>query len=283
MIWYFYIKEHKMVIFPKAKINIGLRITGKRSDGFHNIETIFYPVGLCDAIEFITQENPLKEDNLVLTGFQSDLSPADNLVIKAVIKIREIKNIPFLKIHLLKAIPAGAGLGGGSSDASTMLKSLNRYFNLGIEIEKLKEISLQLGSDCPFFIESNPCFAEGRGELMYPVNPLREGFHLIIINQGIHINTKEAYSGCTPKPPDTNLRELYNLDISKWKDLIINDFEESIFRKHPQIAELKKSLYDMGAVYCSMSGSGSTVYGIFYKKPTIPESLKPQIIYSDIL
>jgi len=272
-----------MVIFPKAKINIGIRITGKRSDGFHNLESIFYPVCLHDAIEFVVPEQPLKDDILHVTGILSGSGPSDNLVMKAVRKIREANKIPFLKIHLHKAIPVGAGLGGGSSDAANMLKSLNRFFNLELSSEKLKETSLELGSDCPFFIENNPAYAEGRGELLVPIKSLPEGLYLVLVNPGIHINTKEAYSYCTPKQPDTNLKELYNLDISEWKNLIINDFEESIFGKYPQIAVIKSTLYKMGAVYSSMSGSGSTVYGIFKMKPEIPVALRNRVIYSDIL
>jgi 4-diphosphocytidyl-2-C-methyl-D-erythritol kinase len=202
---------------------------------------------------------------------------------KAVRKIREINNIPFLKIHLHKAIPVGAGLGGGSSDAACMLRALNRYFSLEISNEKLKEISLELGSDCPFFIDSQPAFAEGRGELLKPLKPFSEQLHLLLVNPGIHINTGEAYSLCTPKQPDTNLMELYDLDISEWKDLIINDFEEPVFRKYPQIAELKKILYEMGALYSSMSGSGSTLYGFFSGKPVIPGSISKMVVYSGIL
>jgi 4-diphosphocytidyl-2-C-methyl-D-erythritol kinase len=269
-----------MVIFPKAKINIGLRITGKRSDGFHNLETIFYPVCLCDAIEFVVAGDNTKDDILVVTGVLPDRDPVNNLVMRAVRKIREISDIPLLKMHLHKAIPAGAGLGGGSSDAATMLKSLNRHFNLGITTGKLMEIALELGSDCPFFIDGNPAFAEGRGELLTPVKVLPEVFHLVIVNPGIHINTGEAFSQCKPKRSESNLRELYNLDIIKWKNLIINDFEEFIFRKHPEIAEIKKSFYEMDALYSSMSGSGSTVYGIFRFEPSIPESLRNNVIYS---
>jgi 4-diphosphocytidyl-2-C-methyl-D-erythritol kinase len=225
----------------------------------------------------------MKDDILRVTGVLVDASPGNNLVMKAVRKIRIVRNIPFLRIHLHKVIPVGAGLGGGSSDAATILKSLNRYLYLDISNEKLKEISLELGSDCPFFIESNPAFAEGRGELLTPVKPLTEGLHILLVNPEIHINTREAYSYCTPKQPDTNLKELYLLDISEWKNLIINDFEEFIFKKYPQIAAIKKTLYDMGALYSSMSGSGSTVYGIFRRKPLIPESLNDMVIYSDVL
>jgi 4-diphosphocytidyl-2-C-methyl-D-erythritol kinase len=272
-----------MVLFPKAKINIGLRITAKRSDGFHDLETVFYPVCLHDAIEFVVPEQPLKDDIVQGTGILLDPGTDNNMVTKAVRKIREISDIPFLRVHLHKAIPVGAGLGGGSSDAATMLKSLNRYFNLGMDNEKLKEISLELGSDCPFFIESIPAFAEGRGEILMPLKPLPEGLYILLVNPEIHVTTREAYRYCIPKKPDTNLKDLYNIDISLWKNLIINDFEEPIFRRYPQIALIKRTLYEMGAVYSSMSGSGSTVYGIFHIKPVIPESLRKLIVYSDII
>jgi 4-diphosphocytidyl-2-C-methyl-D-erythritol kinase len=269
-----------MVIFPKAKINIGLRIIEKRSDGFHNLQTIFYPVCLCDAIEFIVPEVSLSKDLLQVTGIMTGQDHSSNLVMKAINRIRASCSIPFLKVHLHKAIPLGAGLGGGSSDAACIIKSFNRHFNLGMSDEYLKKISLELGSDCPFFIDSVPSYAEGRGEHLTPLNPLPEGYHLTMVNPGIHISTKDAYSNCIPKLPDTNLKELYNLEITEWKDLIINDFEEHIFRMYPQIADLKKSLYDMGAVYSSMSGSGSTVYGIFKTKPVIPSDIITKVIYS---
>jgi 4-diphosphocytidyl-2-C-methyl-D-erythritol kinase len=272
-----------MIIFPKAKINIGLRITGKRPDGFHSIETILYPVCLCDAIEFVVPEKQIEMDILQVTGILADCTPSENLVIKALGKIREIRDLPFLRIHLHKAIPAGAGLGGGSSDAASIIKSLNRFFNLGINNDKLKEVSLSLGSDCPFFIDGSPAFAEGRGELLTPVRELPENLHLVIINPGLHINTREAYSYCRPKEPETKLKELYNLDLAEWKDLIINDFEDIIFRIYPQIADIKNTLYNMGAIYSSMSGSGSSVYGIFNLKPEIPDSLRNFAIYSDTI
>jgi 4-diphosphocytidyl-2-C-methyl-D-erythritol kinase len=272
-----------MVIFPQAKINIGLRVIEKRTDGFHNIETIFYPVCLCDALEFIVPEEPLKEDILTLTGLMTGQDPADNLVIKAVRKIRELKAIPFLKLHLHKAIPAGAGLGGGSSDASALMNSLNKYFDQGTTGDGLKKISLDLGSDCPFFIDPVPSFAEGRGEILTPLPPLQKGLFLVLVNPGIHINTREAYGNIKPGRSESDLRELYRLDISKWKDQIINDFEASVFKMHPQIRKIKERLYEMGAIYSSMSGSGSTVYGIFQKKPVIPESLNKFVIYSERL
>jgi 4-diphosphocytidyl-2-C-methyl-D-erythritol kinase len=269
-----------MVIFPKAKINIGLRITERRPDGFHNLQTIFYPVSLCDALEFVVPSGSLDADNLVMTGLLSYCVPEDNLVIKAVKKLREKSGIPFLKLHLHKAIPAGAGLGGGSSDAVNIVKHLNRYFNLDISPEELKEISLSLGSDCPFFIDSIPSYAEGRGEILTPVSPLPDGFHLLLVKPEIAVDTKEAYHNCRPHKGTGDLREYYNRNIKEWRDLIINDFEKSIFPKYPEIATIKGLLYRMGAIYSSLSGSGSSIYGIFDKKPEIPELLRNRVIYS---
>jgi 4-diphosphocytidyl-2-C-methyl-D-erythritol kinase len=282
-IWYFYNKYQEMVIFPKCKINIGLRITGKRSDGFHNIETIFYPVCFCDALEFVVAKEPVREDSLTITGLLTDSSPDDNLVIKAVRLMREGNKIPFLKIHLHKAIPAGAGLGGGSSDAANMLKALNRYFDLSFNTEDLREMALALGSDCSFFIESIPVFAEGRGEIMTPVKPVLEGMYLLLVNPGIQIRTREAYQECHPHKPETNLNNLFINKIEKWKELIINDFEVPIFKKYPKIKNIKDNLYEMGAVYSSISGSGSTVYGIFKRKPEISDNIRSLIVYSGVI
>jgi 4-diphosphocytidyl-2-C-methyl-D-erythritol kinase len=272
-----------MVIFPKAKINIGLRINGKRPDGFHNLQTIFYPVCLCDALEFVVHERLSEKDTLVVTGLLSDSIPEENLVIKAVKKLRKKNKIPFLKMHLHKAIPVGAGLGGGSSDAASILRSVTRYFNLNIRSEELKQISLTLGSDCPFFIDSIPSYAEGRGEILTPVKPLPAGYHLLLVNPGIAINTKEAFHECLPYKGETHLKEYYTRSIYEWKDLITNDFEKTVFSKYPQIAGLKETLYKIGAVYSSLSGSGSTVYGIFNRKPEIPDTLRSYVIYSGIL
>lgn len=269
-----------MVIFPKAKINIGLRIIEKRQDGFHNLQTIFYPVCLCDAIEFVVPEQSQENDTLTVTGLMSEPDPSNNLVMRAIQNTRRIKPFPFLKVHLHKAIPVGAGLGGGSSDAASIIRSLNRYFNLGFSNDKLKEIALDLGSDCPFFIDGIPSFAEGRGEILTPVREISDDLHLVLANPGIHVSTAEAYKSCTPEKPGSDLKEIYNLEMSQWKSLITNDFEESVFRKYPQIAYLKTHLEKMGAIYSSMSGSGSTVYGIFPREPEIPQSLRGQIIYS---
>jgi 4-diphosphocytidyl-2-C-methyl-D-erythritol kinase len=272
-----------MIIFPKSKINLGLRITCRRADGFHDIETIFYPVGLTDALEFVVADNDSKHDILVVSGVDPGGSPDDNLVIRAAKKLREIKSFPFLRIHLHKVIPTGAGLGGGSSDAAFLLKGLNRYFNLQLGDSIIKSAALELGSDCPFFIDSVPSFATGRGEIMQPAEQVAEGLYLALFNPGVGINTKEAYQNCKPAVPSTSLIENIKYPLEEWKNLIFNDFEEFAFRKHPVIKEIKDELYKCGADFSLMSGSGSSVYGIFSKKPRIPDHLKKYLIWEGLL
>jgi 4-diphosphocytidyl-2-C-methyl-D-erythritol kinase len=272
-----------MVIFPKAKINIGLRITARRDDGYHDLQTIFYPVPLCDALEFVVTGEQTGSDKLVTTGLPVNCISDNNLIIKALHRIREKYNIPPLSIHLHKNIPSGAGLGGGSSDAAFFLKALNRYFSLELTSDDLKEISLTIGSDCPFFIDCIPSYAEGRGEKLSPVSELSGGLYLVMINPGINISTKEAYSGSVPYKSSSSLSALYESDISGWKDKIVNDFETTIFKKHPEIGLIKETLYNMGAVYSSMSGSGSTVFGLFRDQPAITPELRRQVIYSGLL
>lgn len=266
-----------MVLFPNAKINIGLRIVSRRMDGYHDIETVFYPVKLCDALEFVKSETG--EDELVVTGIGIVSNAKENLVIKAVSKLRQRSQFPFLKIHLHKAIPAGAGLGGGSSDGSCILKSLNRYFSLGISMNELMDMALGLGSDCPFFIEDQPAYATGRGELLEPVPSVLEGFYIVLINPGLHVSTKEAYSHCIPSKPDTSLKELIGLPVSEWKKFIFNDFEDFASGKYPVIGDIKRSFYASGAVFSLMSGSGSSVFGIFSEKPVLPEVLRKMVIH----
>jgi len=272
-----------MVIFPKAKINLGLRITGRRPDGFHDIETVFYPVGLCDALELVINSNDHDKDLLTVTGIKLIGEQDNNLVIKAVKKLRESYNLPSLRIHLHKIIPAGAGLGGGSSDAAGALKILNRIFELALSSQELRVIAIGLGSDCPFFIDCQPAFATGRGENLKPVDAVLEGLYLVLVNPGIQVFTKEAYMKCVPANPGVSLAELIHYPVAEWKDHIINDFEKTIFEKYPQIGIIKRVLYNHGALYSSMSGSGSTVYGIFADKPVIPGILKDYVIYEGIM
>lgn len=269
-----------MLIFPKAKINIGLRITGKRADGYHEIETIFYPVSLCDALEVVTDSGDSQSDTLVVTGINAGGGlPEDNLVIKAVKKLREQYSFPILKIHLHKVIPSGAGLGGGSSDAASVLKIINKAFKLDISTDGLKSIALTLGSDCPFFIEDQPAYATGRGEVLNVLKPVLRDFYIMLINPRIHIPTKAAYENCTPIKATASLHELINNPVSEWKRLIFNDFEDYVFKKYPVIRIIKKNLYNAGALYSSLSGSGSTVYGIFTDKSDLPFRLEEYLIY----
>ncbi len=266
-----------MIHFPNAKINIGLRIVSRRNDGYHDIETIFYPVKLYDALEFVESESG--EDELVVTGIDIGLDAINNLVAKALVRLRKRYQFPYLKIHLHKAIPAGAGLGGGSSDASCLLRSLNRYFSLGISGEELKELALELGSDCPFFIDNQPSYATGRGEQLEPVKNTIDGLYLVLMNPGLHVSTREAYSQCVPSKPVSSLKELVSLPVSQWKEVILNDFEEFAIGKFPVIEAMKKSLYASGAVFSLMSGSGSSVFGIFREKPVLQEEFREMVIF----
>ena len=272
-----------MVVFPGSKINIGLRITGKRADGFHDIETVFYPVGLSDALEFTEAPEVASTDTLTESGIVSGCPPELNLVMRAVKSLREDHYFPFLKIHLHKAVPTGAGLGGGSADAASLLKALNRYYGFNIPPEKLKSKALQLGSDCPFFIDNIPSFALGRGEELRPVAPLLSGYYLVLLNPGVAVNTGEAYRHCTPRKPDDSLDAIWNSPIHLWRDKIFNDFESYAFSLHPLIGNLKDELYSSGAVFAAMSGSGSSVFGIFEKKPLLPEALKSYLIWKGLM
>jgi 4-diphosphocytidyl-2-C-methyl-D-erythritol kinase len=268
-----------MIHFPTAKLNIGLRITAKRNDGYHDIETVFYPVGLCDALEYVISDRLGNRDYLVTTGLETGSTAEDNLVIKTLRKLRELHDFPFLKIHLHKAIPAGAGLGGGSSDAAFVLKEINKDFKLEISNQELKDLALDLGSDCPFFLEGVPSYATGRGDVLQPVAPLPGGLHLVLLHPGVGINTREAYGNCKPEKPPESLAVLIARPINQWKGLILNDFEDFAFQKHPIIGEIKEELYATGALFSLMSGSGSSVYGIFLEKPVLSEKLREYVIF----
>ncbi len=262
-----------MLVFPGAKINIGLRIMEKRPDGFHNIETFFYPVSLSDALEFVVRKDARKGDTIRVTGLMTETDPENNLVMKAVKTMRHSFDFPPLKIHLHKNIPVGAGLGGGSSDAAGMLRLLNRYFGFGLTSEELRSFAGVVGSDAPFFIDGTPSFAEGVGNILseFPLDLSR--YHIVILYPGTNISTAMAYAGCVPCPTGLSLRQLLVLPVSEWRGRVINDFELNIFRSHPQVGRLKVGLYEAGALYASMSGSGSAVYGIFDAEPDLPPEL----------
>jgi 4-diphosphocytidyl-2-C-methyl-D-erythritol kinase len=274
-----------MITFPRAKINIGLRITEKRQDGFHNIETLFCPIPFCDALEFVVSDDQNKGDILTVTGIEPGGRPEDNLVMNAIKKLRGNYSFPFLRIHLHKAIPAGAGLGGGSSDAAFILKGINRCYGLKIDDATLKEIALEIGSDCPFFIDCTPAFATGRGEKLIPCEKqVLKNHYMMLFNPGIGINTKQAYQNCHPAKPSEPLSELIeNLPPAQWKERIINDFEDYAFAQHPLIGMLKEELYSAGAIFSLMSGSGSSVYGFFPVKHVVPVKLKDYVIWQGFL
>ena len=248
-----------MISFPNAKINLGLHVIRKRYDGFHDIETVFYPISLSDSLEIYHSDKP--EASLKLYG---PLLPAgENLCMRAFHLLKEEFDIPSVEMHLLKHIPTGSGLGGGSSDAAQTLLMLNDLFKLNISSAGLETLAAKLGSDCAFFIRNRPVFASGRGEVFEEISLDLSGFEIKVINPNIHINTAEAYGFVKPDAERPYLREIIRQPLSDWKDILINDFEKPIFEKHPEIREIKESLYKMGAVYASMSGSGSAVYGIF--------------------
>ncbi|HON19167.1 MAG TPA: 4-(cytidine 5'-diphospho)-2-C-methyl-D-erythritol kinase [Salinivirgaceae bacterium] len=257
-----------MIVFPNCKINLGLHVLRKRPDNYHDIETIMYPISWFDGLEFVLSDH----DKLITGGFELGLNDVtDNLVYKALSLLRQQFSIPPLTIYLHKTIPSGAGLGGGSSNASFMLKALNEFFGLNLSVSNLKILASTLGSDCPFFIENKPALAEGRGEILSPVNLNLLDYTIVVIVPPIHISTAEAYKAVKPFDQRERLDEVIKKPIEMWKDLLRNDFELALAKNYPIFNELKEELYRMGALYASLSGSGSSVYGIFKQTPTISE------------
>jgi 4-diphosphocytidyl-2-C-methyl-D-erythritol kinase len=266
-----------MLVFPGCKINIGLRITGRRPDGYHNLETIFYPVPVHDVLEVLPHRQG-HTDEWTQTGLSIAGDPAHNLCLRAVQLLRQALpagSIPPLRMHLHKAIPMGAGLGGGSADGAYMLRLLNEQFALALPQQQLLELALELGSDCPFFILNQPCFAWGRGELMEPVAVALTGYQLLLVNPGIHVGTGWAFGQLTPAPPATSLAELVQLPVAEWHHHIFNDFEAPVAAAHPAVGQLIATLYQHGAAYAAMSGSGSTCYGLF-AAGTLPPQAWPE-------
>lgn len=255
-----------MVTFPNCKINLGLHVVRKREDGFHDLETVFYPIPLRDALEIV--QSPCKQTTLTISGLKIDGGAADNICVKAYELLKKDFALPPVTIHLHKVIPTGAGLGGGSSDGAFTLLLLNKKFDLNLTKDVLIKYALELGSDCPFFIKNNPCFATGRGEILEPVGIDLSTYKIVLINPGIHVNTGLAFSKIRPKADRLSVSEIIQQPIKNWKENLVNDFEESIFQQHSSIKEIKELLYSNGAVYASMSGSGSSVYGIFPEKQT---------------
>jgi 4-diphosphocytidyl-2-C-methyl-D-erythritol kinase len=252
-----------MICFPNAKINLGLNVLSKRADGFHNIETVLYPIPIRDALEFLTAGS----FKLTVSGFYLEGPKENNLIYKAWNLLHEKYDIPPLRIHLHKAIPTESGLGGGSADAAFFLKLVNTHFNLGIGQNEMKTLTGQLGSDCPFFINNKVSLSSGKGEILQPIKIDLKGKYMVVIQARILVSTHEAYRLIKPKRPEINLSEIISKPINEWKTLLINDFEEPLFKLYPEIGDLKTNLYKNGAVYASMTGSGSAVFGLFKEKP----------------
>ncbi|SKB39085.1 4-(cytidine 5'-diphospho)-2-C-methyl-D-erythritol kinase [Daejeonella lutea] len=248
-----------MIAFPNAKINIGLNIVRKRSDGYHDLETVFYPVMIKDVLEVVED----RELSFNSSGIAVPGRPEDNICLKAYKLLSHDIKLPPVKIHLHKNIPIGAGLGGGSADASFFIKLMNEKFTLGLSIEKMENYASQLGADCPFFIRNQPVYAIEKGDKFENVRLDLSGYQLVLVMPDIHIPTSAAFRDISPSPSTKSLKDLIKNNISEWKDSISNDFEPGIMKHFPEILSIKESLYDAGAVYASMSGSGSSVYGIF--------------------
>lgn len=260
-----------MLTFPNAKINIGLNITAKRNDGYHDLETVFYPIGIQDVLEIKPLENSDKDWDFQIAGQQVTERPEDNLVIKVFKDLQKEFDLPAVDIYLQKKIPTGAGLGGGSSDAAFMMKTLNEMFELHLSTADMERRIAAYGADCAFFIKNTCSYATGIGDRLQPIDLSLKGYNITLVKPSVAIPTREAYSGITPQLPSHRFLDLISQPVETWKGQITNDFEKHLFILHPQLAAIKQTLYDMGALYASMSGSGSVLYGIFKEKPECAE------------
>jgi 4-diphosphocytidyl-2-C-methyl-D-erythritol kinase len=263
-----------MITFPCAKINLGLNIVSKRPDGYHNLETVFYPIPLTDALEIKYMDEKFPSESpcdLKITGNDIDCNEEDNLVIKAYQLLAADFQLPRVHAHLVKRIPTQAGLGGGSSDAAYMIRLLDERFRLNIGIPEMERYAAKLGADCAFFITADPSYAEGIGDVLMPADVPGAGlggYYLAVVKPSVAVSTRDAYAAIVPKTPAKCCRDIVRQPIETWKDELVNDFEAPIFAMHPELAAIKKSLYDAGAVYAAMSGSGSALFGIFREQPT---------------
>lgn len=261
-----------MVGFPNAKINLGLYITSKRSDGYHDLVSCFYPVDWQEALEII----PSSTFSFSSSGLTIPGDSGSNLVVKAYELVKKTHPVPTSSIHLHKAIPMGAGLGGGSADAAVTLLLLNQLYKLSLSKEELLQLSGQLGSDCAFFIHNTPCIATSRGEVLTPIQLSLKGYRILLVHPGIHISTQQAYAGVKPRPLPIKLEEILQDKPASWKNQLHNQFEEHLFVQFPEVAQIKEKLYQMGADYASMSGSGSAVYGIFTEDHSLEDIKWPE-------
>lgn len=257
-----------MIGYPCAKINLGLNVVAKRPDGYHNLETVFYPINLCDTLEINAATNASDGCELEVAGLNVDAAPDDNLVVKAYRAVKHLHpEMPGVVAKLTKHIPSQAGLGGGSSDCAFMIRMLNEMFGLGMSVGKMRETAATLGADCAFFIDPTPAFATGIGDRLEPADVNLDYYNIGVVKPRLMISTKEAFAHIVPRTPAICCRDIINKPVSQWKDILVNDFEQSVITEHPEIAEIKQTFYDLGAEYAAMSGSGSALFGIFRNVP----------------
>jgi 4-diphosphocytidyl-2-C-methyl-D-erythritol kinase len=272
-----------MVIFPNAKINLGLTVIRKRDDGFHDIESIFYPIGLCDALEYLPAGDKTGTDTDSVTYSGQFPVEGKDICIILTDMLRQSFSFPPLRIHIHKNIPSGAGLGGGSSDAAFLLRSMNDSYSFGLNQDQLEEVAERIGSDCPFFLRNSPCLVTGKGEYLQNISLTLKGYYLILICPGIQVSTAEAYREIIPSHNAAGLKEMAGEPADQWKNLIINQFEEPVFKKYPVLKEIKEELYSIGAVYASMTGSGSAIYGLFRSEINAPQQFTGYFIFREWL
>jgi len=267
-----------MVLFPNAKINIGLQVLSRREDGYHNLETVFYPLKLYDVLEVVEAD----ECRFIPSGLHIPGDAGDNLCLKAYRLLQAAHNLPPVHIYLHKSIPIGAGLGGGSADAAFLLKLLNEKFALGLDESRLIALARQLGADCAFFIRNRPVFAESIGDVFSEVDVDLSHYRLVLVKPAVHVSTAEAYAAVAPNPVSRQLASAVAAPVETWRETIFNDFETGIFAKYPEIKALKELLYKHGALFAAMSGSGSSVYGLFDGEVTLPAlGAAYQVFYID--
>ncbi len=270
----------RMIQFPNCKINLGLSILAKRADGYHELETVFYPIAFSDALEIL----PSDKLTLSQTGIAVPGDPDQNLCLKAYHLLKkDFPSLPSVQMHLHKNIPMGAGLGGGSSDGTNALLILNQQFSLGLNDRQLIDYASQLGSDCPFFVYNKACHATGRGEVLTPIALDLSNYQFLLVHPGKHISTAWAFQQLTPNTKSESIQSIIQKPMTEWKELLINDFEAPVFKAEPTLSNIKTQLYQLGAIYASMSGSGSSLFGIFPKghfeqAPAIEHALRIDLV-----
>lgn len=264
-----------MLIFPNAKINIGLNVIERRPDGYHNLETVFYPIAIKDALEIVVSDKLSFQS----TGLEIPGRVEDNLCVKGYHMVKRDFDLPPVSIHLHKHIPIGAGLGGGSADAAFFIKLLNQNFDLGLSGDQMMNYARQLGADCAFFIQNKPVFAFDKGDEFEPIRLDLSDYKIVLVMPPVHISTSEVYGGVKPAPVKDSLMELIYKPVAEWKSYIKNDFEVSVFKNHPVIRGVKAAVYEAGALYASMSGSGASVFGIFKETPDLSELKKTNQVF----